>query len=179
VRWATSSARAPTVGTDQTPMNKDLCTALRTSCPDCTGYLEADDFRFLIYPGMRNDTCISSTGTLGQLLSNPSFLSRRRRYSIALTLASSYLQLSATPWLSMSLRKESVVFLQPTADPQSALFDRPYLQQEPAQVTSQPSTDTILKSWRPSAGALLWQPDRSHCVPQTTAHWRRPPSTDL
>jgi hypothetical protein len=143
VRWATSLAQPPPASTDHTPMIKDLCTALGSSCPDCIGYLEADDFRFLIYTDVQNNSCISSTITLAQLLSNPSSLSRRKRYSIALTLASSYLQLSASPWLSMPLRTENVLFLQPTTEPQSALTERPYLQQELTQISGAPSADMI------------------------------------
>jgi hypothetical protein len=127
---------------DQTSLIRDLCSALSGSCPNCIGFLEADDHRFMLYSeGQAASLSDPATITLEQLLGNTQIMTRRRRYLLALILASSYLQLGATPWLDTRLRKGSIVFLQDPADPQ--VLDRPYICQELSKTGSAPSTDTL------------------------------------
>lgn len=68
------------------------------------------------------------TMTLEKLLKDTKVLTRRKRYCLAPTLASSYLQLGSTPWLGSNLRKDNIIFLQSSPDPESTIVDHPYIQ---------------------------------------------------
>ncbi|OCK99614.1 uncharacterized protein K441DRAFT_535669, partial [Cenococcum geophilum 1.58] len=95
--------------------------------PTCFGFLEEDDSRFVLYPPTNNESTTNlTTITLANLL-NGSTLTRRQRYSLALTLASSYLQLSSTPWLTGPLCKDDILFLHDKTNDDSTFLDRPYI----------------------------------------------------
>jgi hypothetical protein len=144
VRWSTTTVQKTSFAIDQTVMIKDLCSALAANCPDCIGFLEADEYRFMLYPGGRIASIRSPlTMSLNEILCNAQPLTRRRRYFLSLTLASSYLQLGATPWLNTRLRKENVVFLQDPNEPQSMLLDFPYIRQEMSRTSSPSAIDVI------------------------------------
>lgn len=129
----------------------DLCASLSTQCPDCLGFLEEDEHRFIVYPDTQvPSTARTSTKTLGDLLANAEVLSRRKRYSLALTLASSYLQLGATPWLNTQLRTESIVFLQDAFDPTTTAIDHPYIRRDTTKSKQSQSTEAL-----PSLGIRL------------------------
>ena len=105
----------------------DLCKILSKRPPICFGFLEEDDSRFVIYPLTNSESTTNlGTITLANLL-NGSTLTRRQRYSLALTLASSYLQLSSTPWLTGPLRNDDILFLHDKTNEDSTLLDRPYI----------------------------------------------------
>jgi hypothetical protein len=107
---------------EPTHLIDDLSSVLSAQGPDCIGCLEAEEYRFLLYPipqtASINHTCAV---TLDQLLGDSNALTRRKRYSLALTLAWSYIQLGATPWMNTHLSKDCIVFLQDSADQQSIL----------------------------------------------------------
>lgn len=105
----------------------DLCKILSKRPPTCFGFLEEDNSRFVLYPSTNSESTTNlTTITLANLL-NGSTLTRRQRYSLALTLASSYLQLSSTPWLTGPLRNDDILFLHDKTDGDSTLLDRPYI----------------------------------------------------
>jgi hypothetical protein len=121
----------------------NLCGALTTKGPGCIGYLEADEYRFVIYPkGQDVVTRSPISASLDQLLSSPNSLTKRRRYFLSWTLASSYLQRGTTPWLH-DIRNESIVFLEYPDDPLSMLLDNPYIRQEMTRTSRRPATDII------------------------------------
>lgn len=72
------------------------------------------------------------TVTLEMLLHKQSeiTLSRRQRYSIALTLASSHLQLYSSPWLTAQWSKKDIVFLRDKDFPDSVVADQPYISRD-------------------------------------------------
>ena len=68
---------------------------------------------------------------------------RRKRYRLALILASSYLQLGATPWLDTQLRKDNIIFLQDSSDSNATLLDRPYIRREMSKNNDSQSPDAL------------------------------------
>ncbi|KAF2474227.1 uncharacterized protein BDR25DRAFT_120151 [Lindgomyces ingoldianus] len=102
---------------------KDLCAAiqqLHKSCP-CIGF-SFDSERKLrgVYPidaPVKKRTTSGDMITLDELLNHPPLvngrpakLSRKERYSLAVTLASSTLQLNSTPWFPDQWSKKDIVF---------------------------------------------------------------------
>lgn len=138
----TSQESAPDYS--QITLIKDLRSALGSNNLDCTGFLEAEEHRFVLYPD--NQTAIVSnvsTVSLHELLSNVFALTRRQRYSLTLTLASSYLQLCTTPWHHACLRKENIVFVQDATEPQSTQLEHPYIRQEVAKSSTKSATQEL------------------------------------
>lgn len=70
-------------------------------------------------------------------------MTRRKRYSLALTLASSYLQLNSTPWLDSPLKNESIIFFQDAADPSSTALEHPYICRKIDKNSSAPAAGSI------------------------------------
>lgn len=131
VRFNLTSSQESALDSTQVTCIKDLRSALSSNSLDCIGFLEAEEHRFVLYPGNRTATISNvTTVSLDEVLGNVSALTRRKRYSLALTLASSYLQLCTTPWLDTHLRKESIIFVQDIAEPQSTQLEHPYIRQE-------------------------------------------------
>jgi hypothetical protein len=150
VRWSSPSPSCPppallkSTSPGQMSHIKDLCSTLSTHCPECFGFLDEDEHRFLIYPVSQTTLSSSlSTVTLDNLLQDAQGLTRRKRYFLALTLASSYLQLSSTPWLDLPLRKDNIVFLQDPSDPDSTRLESPYIRREIFRTSPTRSTDAI------------------------------------
>lgn len=123
---------------------QDLCASLASYRADCWGFLEEDEHRFMVYPDTKVPTEMRTpTKTLGDLLESAELLTRRKRYSLALTLASSYLQLGATPWLNTQLHTDNIVFLQDPADPAVTVVDHPYIRRELSRSNIGQSTDGL------------------------------------
>ena len=57
-------------------------------------------------------------------------LTRRQRYQIALTIASSQVQLQSTPWLRSKWDKKDIIFFRNKMNPGAILFDRPRLSRD-------------------------------------------------
>ncbi|KAK0614454.1 hypothetical protein B0T14DRAFT_570391 [Immersiella caudata] len=96
----------------------DLCSRLShldTSSTESTGFLDATDTRYYVYPEQSMVPGTSGpVATLAQFLSQnpPARLSRKQRYNVALDIASSFVQLMATPWIDRSLNKGAIEFCQ-------------------------------------------------------------------
>ena len=121
----------------------DLCTAIACSSHSlsCLGFLNHEDHRYCVYPVMKQQASWDTpeTVTLESLLMRPApdqpwtpciVLSRQERYFIALTLASSLLQLHATPWLATQWSKKDILFLR--NGPDSIIVDQPYVSPQPS-----------------------------------------------
>lgn len=123
----TSIAATSTPGTEK--HIKSLCSSLsgvRTPC-HCLGYMQDDDIRYYFYSDDFNGPRISEV-QLSQILRGEVQppLTRRQRYRLALTLASSFVQLKDSPWMRASWGKECVYFARGESD--HALFlDSPYM----------------------------------------------------
>lgn len=109
----------------------DLCTAIATTNPNCSpiGFLQDKEHRYNVYPlaEQQAQDIASKSVTLASLLDKSSniVLTRRQRYSIALILASSHLQLHATPWLQTRWSKKDILFLRNGNE--SILLDQPHI----------------------------------------------------
>lgn len=108
---------------------QSLCSTLaRDTTPSrCIGYMEDDDIRYYLYSdeysGSRRSEVQLSQILFGEI--RPA-LSRRQRYHLALTLASSFVQLKDSPWMQASWGKECVYFARGESD--NFLFlDAPYI----------------------------------------------------
>jgi hypothetical protein len=108
--------------------------------------MEEDDHRFIVYPGLRTTNILRHrTLNLEGLLRDANRLTRRRRYLLALTLASSFFQLGSTPWLSSPLNKENIVFLEDPSDAQDTALDVPYIRREMSK-NALPATADVISS---------------------------------
>ena len=101
----------------------------------CHGYLQAHDKRYYIYQDDAATKCAfnpsnASTITLEKILygdeTHPP-LTRRQRYILAVTLASSFLQLSGTPWIGTRWTKSDIVFFQDPQDPAVLIPELPFV----------------------------------------------------
>lgn len=135
VKWETSELSSETV---ETPVQKasteikDLCNTIASMQPSCSrlGCLSDADNQYHIYPLPEEEGPSSTTIetiTLETLLSktSPIRLSRRQRYSIALKLASSHLQLHDSPWLGPQWSKKDILFH--TQNGNIILTEHPYI----------------------------------------------------
>ncbi|KAG9231768.1 hypothetical protein BJ875DRAFT_468556 [Amylocarpus encephaloides] len=97
--------------------NEDLCSTLETSCPrlSCLGYLPDGEDRHHQLRSLRSSVPLSTSYVLINLEklldhgTRPS-LTRKQRFRLAVTLASSLLQLQTTPWLTEKLEKKDIFF---------------------------------------------------------------------
>lgn len=129
VRWVTSTPNPDS--SQNLAQISNLCGKLSGKCADCIGFLEEDEYRFAVYPALQSPSALRTpTKTLEDLLTATDVPTRRKRYCLALTLASSYLQLGATPWLNTQLRKDSIVFLVDSNNHETAILEHPYIRQE-------------------------------------------------
>ena len=110
----------------------DLCTTIASMQPSYShlGCLRDTDHQYHIYPLPEEEGPSSTTIetiTLETLLSkmSPIRLSRRQRYSIALKLASSHLQLHDSPWLGNQWSKKDILFY--TQNGNIILTEHPYI----------------------------------------------------
>lgn len=92
--------------------------------------LKGEQYRFALSPLDTQGTGdIRDAISLEQLLSkDPTItLTRRQRYLIALTLASSHLQLQSTPWIGSQWSKRDIHFLRDSTKPNKIRLDQPYI----------------------------------------------------
>ena len=124
----------------------DLCDAITTRKPEdnCLGHLKDDENVYSLHPSLKQFASESLQWiTLGRLLSknSPIKLNRRQRYSLALTLASSHLQLYSSSWLGLHWTKNEIIFLYSSESTDGIHLDRPYLCRPCVIKKSQPSQD--------------------------------------
>ncbi|KAF2626075.1 hypothetical protein BU25DRAFT_440835 [Macroventuria anomochaeta] len=139
-----------------------ICNSNSTSGPRRHIYLDAHI----------SSTFLTPTKTLQDLLADTQILTRRRRYCLALTLASSYLQLGATPWLNTQLRKDNIIFLQDQTNPDTTILNHPYLRCEIfGDVSNQPSRRVGEEAGLEFAEPIDWKDLLQHViVPLDTLH---------
>lgn len=114
---------------------KSLCQSLCGSHTDYRGYLNLpdEDKRYHVYSVAHHVTMPRSV-TLAQILNGEVRppLTRKGSYTVALIIASSFLQLLDSPWLpsatsSRAFDKLSIVFLADPSDPNVFLLNRPQI----------------------------------------------------
>jgi len=146
VHWNTPQCQpSNTFGKDDMMKIIDLCSTLSKGRRPCFGFLDGDGYRFEVYPGQQTAAGIElETVSLDALLHHSrSPLTRRRRYYLALILASSYLQLCSTPWLNAPLRKDSILFLRDPSSEGRLLIDNPYICRKMAKQPTKDANDAI------------------------------------
>lgn len=106
-----------------------LCTALEKKSSDCYGCVSNENFRYYIYHLSDYESQNLHLLTLQHILSGQGGgrLTRSQRYSLSLTLSSSFLQLLETPWLPDAWAKSDIFFLADTLDANRYLLDQPYV----------------------------------------------------
>ncbi|KAF2401726.1 hypothetical protein EJ06DRAFT_528881 [Trichodelitschia bisporula] len=110
----------------------NLCHSIMTcgTQEKCLGFVRTDEHCYVLNPVAMGSSPLdeSDAVTLGNLLRKDlNFkLTRKQRFQVALTLASSQLQLDSTPWLQSGWSKDDIVFL---CQPESARIDveQPYI----------------------------------------------------
>jgi hypothetical protein len=123
---------------------QDLCSTLHTECPGFLGFIDEEDHHFLIYPESdRAAMAQMSTVTLQNLLQLANLMTRRKRYYLALILASSFLQLASTPWINAPLHKDSIIFVQEATDSNTIIIEQPYIRREMSQNSPAPTKEAI------------------------------------
>jgi hypothetical protein len=95
----------------------------------CCGYLTEEDCKYYIYTMSRRNSDSFASVTLDQMLKGKviPLPTRRQRYALSLTLASSFLQFLDTPWLPVSWKKTDIVFFADPRNIQAFALDRPHL----------------------------------------------------
>lgn len=144
VRWDTTDLQKPDVRGPHEAQIRDLCRTLASQCRDCYGFLDQDEHRFVVYPSRQvSITPAKSLFTLSQVLGGAHSLTRRKRYSLAHILATSFLQLGDTPWLDKGMKKDDIVFAEDPSEPQVALLDTPYICQTLSRGLIAPAIDSL------------------------------------
>ncbi|KAF2467714.1 uncharacterized protein BDR25DRAFT_305454 [Lindgomyces ingoldianus] len=148
VRFACQAKKAVKAALDPTPNLQpiqDLCAAICTlqklHRTVCLSLLENEynrqKYGILIYPLKErpSDTEAWSIASLRSVLQDPGF-ARRDRLQLAVTLASSVLQLHETPWLDESWGMDDILFIKRTG---KAAYGHPFVTQRYDQATQIPS----------------------------------------
>ena len=135
----------------------DLCSTITTCDPanESLGLLEGDEDSYVLQRGAKPQLPMKSyrTVSLESLLDKSCGfkLTRRQRYQVAYTLASSHLKLFPSPWLYSHWSKKDIIFNVDPEDPDSIQIDQPYIlravcTQEPASTSSYASRNRSLTS---------------------------------
>ncbi|KAK6541414.1 hypothetical protein TWF694_007226 [Orbilia ellipsospora] len=120
----------------------DLCSMLQNPCHPCIGFcLDIDDRLRGAYDAQRSVAYVDGGVSLQEILTTvPGGLSGKEQYDLSLTLASSILQLSHTPWLQESWSKADILFLrakdQHPGHKVGVDLKHPYLTREHTQATA-------------------------------------------
>ncbi|RKU48929.1 hypothetical protein DL546_009133 [Coniochaeta pulveracea] len=133
-----------TLNVATTPANTEhrritsLCASLNDGTDGCCGFLPEEDCRYYVYRLARLQTKAFRSVTLEEILGGQAqpYPTRRQRYTLSLTLASSFLQLLETPWLPTTWSKSDIVFTSRPEEPNLFALDQPRLRRE---LTSLPS----------------------------------------
>lgn len=137
----------------------NLCKDLQRLVGDCCDYLSinGDDCRYSVHvvSSQRRD-CITSI-TLDHILRGNVYPppTRRQRYTISLVLASSFLQLAETPWLTSAFRREDITFLSDPTNTSVFLLDQPHIARSFHTAPSTNETTTNLTQSLDQLGILL------------------------
>lgn len=157
----------PSSAVDNSSVNTkidDLCSSLKVLGADteCLGYLSDDEHQQHEVRWIQESARESQNReeiSLEKLLSSDGHLklSRQKRYRIASIMASSLLQLQATPWLSENLEKKKILFYHQGSD---VFVDEPYISHDFAAITAQspkssPAPRVLPRKTLSSLGILL------------------------
>ncbi|KAK3363767.1 hypothetical protein B0T25DRAFT_528416 [Lasiosphaeria hispida] len=165
VAWQPSSLTLTEVGTcnvqTTTAPITALCALLRQPSTPYCGYLAADeDGRYHIYTVSHRTVPTFHSITLDQLLLgtdntlNFPKLTREQRYTLSLTIASSFLQLFHSPWLPPLLQKSDIFFTTSTSTPQGLpLLDQPHLNSTFTSTTTTTINNNVGNSSTPTTQA--------------------------
>ena len=130
-------AKEASQGTSQSTEISDLCSMLHNRSHNdhnCLGVLRHDDDCYALHPADQFQGTLDAHErlTLKDLLESTSGLNltRRQRYSVALTVASSQVQLQSTPWLKTKWDKNDILFFKDKSDPKTILIDQPRLSRD-------------------------------------------------
>lgn len=109
-----------------------LCSSLvsHRDDPSLLGYLEGDKELYCIYTTVQQqDFNTENIVNLGDILRRASgpIMSRADRYSIALMIASSLVEVQSTPWLDNTWDKDEVVFITHDEDGNTVQMKEPYI----------------------------------------------------
>lgn len=112
VRFSSSGPSKNLTDIPDHPPLTTLCIPSRQSSDSCWGYVALEDCCYHIYPTSHCHVKQPNYVSLDTILRGgvQHYLSRRDRYNLALTLASSFLQLVETPWLTTSWTTRDIVF---------------------------------------------------------------------
>ena len=163
VNWRDSSKPSTTAAKiPQDPKHeiKDLCSSIANcgSIATCLGTLEGDEGSYLLnHNGQPCDDLLDSM-SLETLLQGRSgvTLDRRQRYTIALMLVSSHLQLYPSPWLSSQWSKKDIIFVKDRGNPLSIKLDKPYMRRDATPAPSNlPYSYATKDRLLPTLGILL------------------------
>lgn len=109
-----------------------LCISPSHTEDPCWGYLLEEDCRYYIHTVSQHTTDKFTPLTLREILSGDAYPAptRRQRYALSLTLASSFLQLLDTPWLPTSWNPADILFYPHSDNPSVVPLDKPYLSRD-------------------------------------------------
>lgn len=125
---------------------KDICSAIqRHASVSCIGFsLDSSGKLRGAYPVSQRSEIAwrgCDTVTLEELLTQPPLingkpakLTRKERYSLAVTLASSTLQLNSTPWFSDQWSKRDILFQRISDSARPIDIEHPYVTQKPVAI---------------------------------------------
>ncbi|KAI1638166.1 hypothetical protein F4809DRAFT_639883 [Biscogniauxia mediterranea] len=119
----TSPARTAMPGNrDKCVLSKSSSQTVETMSVHDAGYVEESDRRYYLYPEVNPSTTAERHISLARMILEDSLIpfTRRQRYYVALVLASSFVQLKDTRWIS-SLHKSNVEFLHDGVDAASII----------------------------------------------------------
>ncbi|KAI1476041.1 hypothetical protein F4774DRAFT_428462 [Daldinia eschscholtzii] len=133
----TSIARKPRISFVYANLISCICNSLKDDNSKCYGYLTSENGTYYVYNESQHQGDNLKSMTIDQVLRGGPALtpSRRQRYILSLTLASSFVQLYETPWLPKSWKKSDIIFFS-DGNSNVPLLDYPCLDRELA-ITAQ------------------------------------------
>lgn len=161
-----------------------LCTSFTTDQATlCRGFLQAEDKRYYIYSVASNNNLKFSTNdsvTLNDLLCHKYGppLSRRQRYSLALILASSSLQLRDSAWLIATWDSSDISFFRDATDAKAIMLDRPFITRDFARTTAARRARPDAASTFASLGIALLQLCFGTLIKDHPSRLRYPPGDE-
>ncbi|KAI9150656.1 hypothetical protein HJFPF1_10431 [Paramyrothecium foliicola] len=107
----------------------NMCSALDVQPGNFCGCLSTTNMSFYVYRLSQQESDSFHYKTLEEILAGQAKygLTRKQRYRLSLTLASSLLQLLQTPWLSNSWSKTDIIFPNEESNTRRVLLDQPHL----------------------------------------------------
>ena len=130
---STTSSLSPITGVDphESDIINDLCSSIALCHPtkERLGLLRGEEDSYMLQRGRQPCGDAIQYVTLESLLDGSAGikLDRRRRYTIAFTIASSHFQLYPSPWLQSCWNKKDIQFLRDPDNSSSILIDQAYI----------------------------------------------------